>query len=69
MHPVPDMGPYTAEIAEAQGSDPLAFARVLSQVPGNRTGQMNALIPQIQAKLNANFLLLYRFIARGFRDD
>jgi hypothetical protein len=49
MQPIPDMGQYTAEIVETQGSDPLAFARVLSQVPGNRTGQMNALISQIQA--------------------
>jgi hypothetical protein len=58
------MGQHTAELVETQGSDPLAFARVLSQVPGNRTGQMNALIPQIQAKLNAAFVLFDRFLAR-----
>ena len=66
MHP--DIGQYIAKIAETQGSDPLAFARVFSQVPGNRTGQMNALILQIQAKLNANFLRLYRFIARWLQE-
>ena len=58
------MGPHTPEIGEVQGSDSLALTRVISQVPGNRSGHMNAIIPQLQAKLNALFLLLHRFLFR-----
>jgi hypothetical protein len=58
------MGPYTAEIVEVQGSDPLAITRVVSQIPSNRSGKMNAVIPYIQAKLNATYLLLHRFLLR-----
>jgi hypothetical protein len=36
----------------------------MTQIPNNRTGRMNVLIPLIQAKLNATFLLLHRFLLR-----
>jgi hypothetical protein len=64
IHPIPDMGPHTAEIVEVQGSDPLAITRVMSQIPNNRSGKMNIIIPYIQAKLNATLLLLHRFLYR-----
>ena len=64
IHPIPDMGPHTAEIVEVQGSDPLAVTRVMSQIPGNRSGRMNNAIPYIQAKLNTTLLLLHRFLHR-----
>jgi hypothetical protein len=58
------MGHHTAEIVEVQGSDPLAITRVMSQIPNNRSGKMNIVIPYVQAKLNATFLLLHRFLYR-----
>ena len=64
VHPIPDMGPHTAEIVEVQGADSLAIARVMSQIPNNRSGLMNVIIPLVQAKLNATFLLLHRFLRR-----
>ena len=64
IHPIPDMGHHTAEIVEVQGSDPLAITRVMSQIPNNRSGKMNIVIPYVQAKLNATFLLLHRFLYR-----
>ena len=47
IHPIPDMGPHTAEIVEVQGSDPLAITRVMSQIPNNRSGKMNIIIPYV----------------------
>ena len=64
VHPIPDMGPFTAEITADQGSTPLAIARMLDQIPGNRAGAYNNSIPNLQAKLNATFLLLHRFCYR-----
>ena len=64
VHPLPDMGAHTAEIAADQGSTPLALARLLDQNPGNRSGSYNNSIPNLQAKLNATFLLLHRFCYR-----
>ena len=66
VHPIPDMGAHTAEIAADQGSTPLALARMIDQIPGNRSGSYNHSIPNIQAKLNATFLLLHRFSHRWF---
>ena len=66
VHPIPDMGAHTAEIAADQGSTPLALARMIDQIPGNRSGSYNSSIPNIQAKLNATFLLLHRFSHRWF---
>jgi hypothetical protein len=64
IHPIPDMGHHTAEIVEVQGSGPLAITRVMSQIPSNRSGRMNIVIPYIQAKLNTTLLLLHRFLHR-----
>jgi hypothetical protein len=55
---------HTAEIVEVQGSDSLAFARVMPRILSNRSGQMNVIIPYLQAKLNTTFLLLHRFLFR-----
>ena len=49
---------------EVQGSDPLAITRVMSQIPNNRSGKMNVVIPYVQAQLNATLLLLHRFLYR-----
>ena len=56
--------PYTADITADQGSTPLALARMLDQIPGNRSGSYNNSIPNLQAKLNATFLLLHCFCYR-----
>ena len=58
------MGPHTAKIVEVQGSDPLAITRVMSQIPNNRSGKINVVIPYVQVKLNATLLLLHRFLYR-----
>ena len=36
----------------------------MSQIPNNRSGKMNVVIPYVQAKLNATLLLLHRFLYR-----
>jgi hypothetical protein len=36
----------------------------MTQIPNNWSGLMNAIIPLVQAKLNATFLLLHRFLFR-----
>ena len=58
------MGQHIEEIVEVQGSDPLAITRVMSQIPNNRSGKMNVVMPYVQAKLNAALLLLHRFLYR-----
>ena len=58
------MGLITEDLITDQGSTPLAMARVLDQIPGNRSGTFNNAIPNVQAKLNATFILLHRFCHR-----
>ena len=70
IHPIPDLGIITEDLTTEQGATPLAMARVMDQIPGNRSGTFNNAIHNVQAKLNATFILLHRFCCRmmGGRD-
>ena len=47
IYPIPDMGMITEDLTTEQGSTPLAMARVLDQIPGNRSGTFNNAIPNV----------------------
>ena len=64
IHPVPNMGPHTADYVSHAGSDLAGFIRFTEQIPADPTGRLDEITPLIQALLNSQFLALHRYLTQ-----
>ena len=63
-HPVPDMGPFTAEYVSNAGSDLVGIIRCTEQIPADPTGRMDDITPYVQGLINSQFLTLHRYLCQ-----